>query len=392
MCLDATGSYRDVTYMQHVWQFSSEAGFDMFGNAIRSERSLSKIFCEGAQTLPNALCITFDARYTTNGTMRRWKDMHCVHIPQGLRFTLNNCSYEYELCGMVLHKGDRECIDGQQVNSVTSGHYTSLVRRAGLWYNCDDDYVSKVNNIQSRLCEEDTQCNIYVAVYELVKYTKKSTHLQLRVESSGTENKDDSHCNRVRKQSGYSAVQVGAAGQPSEVQEPCGNDEFGLGEEREHAPSDSDQDSNAVSIEMLENDVFVQISANDEIDIQDALDQSAMDVTPSVMSSNTSVAPQAKREAMLELLARKLRDKPTAPPSIYDATKPWDDVDNGEKWPMKHCAFSGCRWESNSSGWKSEFISHLELEHNADFQHAQHVSGMQESSATLRTYELYNEV
>ena len=133
-------------------------------------------------------------------------------------------------------------------------------------------------------------------------------------------------------------------------------------------------------------EVYVDLS--DKYMEENGQQQPTMDVAAVVMNPDDYPAPQAKRERMCQLLAERLRDRPTVPPSDIDADKPWGDVCDGVRWPMKHCAFKGCRWHSESRDWKSEMCNHLEASaphgHNEDFQYAQYHSAMDESAQTLR--------
>ena len=56
------------------------------------------------------------------------------------------------LVGVVLHHG----------SSITSGHYTSIVRADNIWYSCNDKVVSVINDIHSVLHSKDVYLLFYV--------------------------------------------------------------------------------------------------------------------------------------------------------------------------------------------------------------------------------------
>lgn len=49
--------------------------------------------------------------------------------------TLDGAARTYECSGFIVHRGD----------SVESGHYISYVKKSGVWWCCNDDYIRRVN-------------------------------------------------------------------------------------------------------------------------------------------------------------------------------------------------------------------------------------------------------
>ncbi|GIX63548.1 ubiquitin carboxyl-terminal hydrolase [Babesia caballi] len=65
----------------------------------------------------------------------------------------------YELFAVVSHVG----------TSPHYGHYVALAELGGIWYACDDLYVSRVSNVSRRLGDEDTDGNpdSYIVFYRM---------------------------------------------------------------------------------------------------------------------------------------------------------------------------------------------------------------------------------
>lgn len=66
----------------------------------------------------------------------------------------------YDLFAVVDHLG-----------KIDSGHYTSLVRREGAWFQCDDEKVSSVKDVQKVVRSEKAYLVFYVQRYANIQFT-----------------------------------------------------------------------------------------------------------------------------------------------------------------------------------------------------------------------------
>ena len=62
--MDATGQLRDVTYMQHVVTFQSNAGRDLFSNSRMTGHNISEMVADSTQKLPSGF---FGKAFAFNG-------------------------------------------------------------------------------------------------------------------------------------------------------------------------------------------------------------------------------------------------------------------------------------------------------------------------------------